>query len=162
MWFHGEKNKYIPESFFLIVILHLAWLVMSLKGVKSSLMVDFASILTVCHDNSLKINNSPRSVSLTRVIRKSDFCHVGDLDSKTIRDIWKKKWKSTILLFWALGFFLLLYKYHRFIFYLVTFMSVILTLLWPGTGGQKWKNNVLKILHFYSNNGPYIVLFSDY
>ena len=61
--------------------------------------------------------------------------------------------ESAILLFWALGFFLLLYKYHRFIFYLVTFMSVILTLLWPGTGGQKWKNNVLKILHFYSNYG---------
>ena len=33
-------------------------------------------------------------------------------------------------------------------------MSVILTLLWPGTGGQKWKNNVvLKILHFHSNYG---------
>ena len=85
----------LPDSFFLMVILHLAWLVISRSGVKSSLMVDLASILTVCQESSLKINNSPRSVSLTRVIRKSAFCQVGLLDSNTILDIYMAK-KVTI------------------------------------------------------------------
>ena len=85
----------LPESFFLIVIRHLAWLVISLSGVRSSLMVDFASILTVCQESSLKMSNSPRSVSLTRVILKSAFCQVGALDSSTMRDIWKRR-KSKI------------------------------------------------------------------
>ena len=113
-----EIKQRLPDSFFLMVILHLAWLVMSRNGVKSSDMVDLASILTVCQESSLKINNSPRSVSLTRVIRKSDFCQVGLLDSKTILDIWnhmkiaflKRLTKRTLLKVllerkqWKLGF----------------------------------------------------------
>ena len=70
--------------------LQRAWLVMSLSGVRSSFLVDLASILTVCQDSSLKLSTSPLSVSLIRVIRRSVLDHVGLLDSRTMRDIWKK------------------------------------------------------------------------
>lgn len=79
-----------PAIFFLMVILHLDWFVMSLSGVSSSLTVDLASMRTVCHDTSLKLSTSPLSVSLMRVMRRSLFCHVGLLDSSTMRDIWNE------------------------------------------------------------------------
>ena len=39
--------------------LQRAWLVMSLRGVRSSFLVDLASILTVCQESSLKLSTSP-------------------------------------------------------------------------------------------------------
>lgn len=72
-----------------MVILHRAWLVSNLKGVKLAFSVDLASILTVCHSISLNNKISPRAVSLTLVILKSFRFHVGVLDSATILETCK-------------------------------------------------------------------------
>lgn len=80
----------LPETLFLIVILQLAWLVSSLKGVKSSSKVLLASILTVCHCNCLKISKVSKSGCFNLVILKSAADQSGERDSTRIRHIYKK------------------------------------------------------------------------
>nr|CAD7393442.1 unnamed protein product [Timema cristinae] len=53
------------------VIRHRAWLVSRRRGVRLGSRVDLASMRTVCHTSSLNIRSWPRSVSLSRVMRRS-------------------------------------------------------------------------------------------
>jgi hypothetical protein len=85
------RNFFLPDILFLIVSLHLAWFVISRNGVRSSFLVDFASMRTVCHESSLKLSTWPLSVSFKRVMRRSVFDQVGLFDSNTMRDILKRK-----------------------------------------------------------------------
>lgn len=76
-----------PANLFLIVMRHLAWFVSKRSGVRFSSLVLWASILRVCHINSLKISNCPLSGSFTLVVLKSECCHIGDFDSTRMRFI---------------------------------------------------------------------------
>lgn len=80
-------SPHLPDSLFLITILHVAWLVISLKGVRFVSLVDLASIFRVCHSNSLKMSSCPLLGSFNLVILKSAFSHFGDLDSNKMREI---------------------------------------------------------------------------
>ena len=77
------------EIRFFKVILHLAWLVISLRLVRSSWTLLLASILTVCQLSSLKVSTSPFSRPLSLVLGRAARCQFGPLDSTTILDIWK-------------------------------------------------------------------------
>ena len=59
--------------------LYLAWLVMSLSGVRSVLTVLLASILTVCQLSSLNTSTSPASRSLSLVCGRLALLQLGDL-----------------------------------------------------------------------------------
>lgn len=97
---YKQIEKCIPESRFLIVIRQRVKFVKSLSGGRSLSSVELASILTVCHCNSLNIKICPFLGSFNFVKRKSRAgCQFGIFDSTTILSIYKKRINNDDLIF---------------------------------------------------------------